>query len=236
MSPSAGHEGHEVRFSGKSSRKDTYIELPGKSGLVSVVSRREPEVIDIPALPRQIPETGGGPIEQPEPCGPAVRVVAPVTGSKTQQPGIVDAEISSLAVQTRLCLGLKRDGGVCKMTPTRSGFCYRHDPNTTDDELAVAAHRGGVSRGRQQRVALPPPPAGEQTDPPLDRPEQIRAHLQRVAGQLARREISAKDAQAQASIARAAAQTLSGDLLAKLEALEEVAERFPDTRFYPRGR
>jgi hypothetical protein len=76
---------------------------------------------------------------------------------------------------------------------------------------------------------------GDQADPLLDRPEQIRAHLQRVAGQLARREISSKDAQAQASIARAAAQTLNNDILAKVEALEELAQKFPDTRFYARG-
>ena len=101
------------------------------------------------------------------------------------------------------CLGQKKDGGVCRATPTGDGYCPRHSPRYNADQRRQWSLRGAQSLHRrlvrahtavvQQIAAVAPQLAADVPLPPVPDPAapdwsdatKIREYLQDLARKVA---------------------------------------------------
>ena len=117
------------------------------------------------------------------------------------------------------CPGKRVDGSACRARPTKSGFCFFHDPSVGDDARRELRRKGGRRSSATARLRRLLEPA---------RLVPVYDALEGAFRRLDAGEIEPEEAQAMAAVASAMVKVVTaGEIEVRLRAIEEALSGEP---------
>ena len=113
------------------------------------------------------------------------------------------------------CRGMSKAGKVCRSPATRSGRCFWHDPERSEDEKRAAASKGGLM---SRPATLPDAP-----DIRLRSPDGCMAILEETASQVRRGELAPNIANSIGYLVSVAVKVVEVTISDRLDKLEKLA-------------